>query len=108
MKYCPECEAEYKEEIQACADCETPLISAEEFLDRKRREQQERDSLSKEDFVSVKLAENAFEADRVRAALEQEGILIRYFDKPGLSDHIRISVGRPDQTDALMAALGRL
>jgi len=41
-------------------------------------------------------------------ALEQEGILIRYFDKPGLRDHVRISVGRPEQTDALIDVLRRL
>jgi histidinol-phosphate aminotransferase len=36
---------------------------------------------------------------------EEYGIFIRYFNKPGLRDHIRISVGRPQDTDALMKAL---
>jgi histidinol-phosphate aminotransferase len=35
----------------------------------------------------------------------QHGILLRYFDSPGLRDHIRISVGRPDQTSRLLQAL---
>jgi histidinol-phosphate aminotransferase len=35
----------------------------------------------------------------------QHGILLRYFDSPGLRDHIRISVGRPDQTHVLLQAL---
>jgi histidinol-phosphate aminotransferase len=35
----------------------------------------------------------------------QHGIFIRYFNKPGLDDHIRISVGRPEQTDVLLEAL---
>lgn len=35
----------------------------------------------------------------------QHGIFIRYFNKPGLRDHIRISVGRPDDTAALIKAL---
>jgi histidinol-phosphate aminotransferase len=47
-------------------------------------------------------------AHQLKLALEREGILVRYFDKPGLSDHIRISVGKPDHTDALIAALRRL
>jgi histidinol-phosphate aminotransferase len=47
-------------------------------------------------------------AAAVKAALAQEGILIRYFNKPGLADHIRISVGRPQDTDPLLAALERL
>jgi histidinol-phosphate aminotransferase len=33
------------------------------------------------------------------------GILVRYFNTPGLQDHIRISAGRPADTDALMEAL---
>jgi histidinol-phosphate aminotransferase len=36
---------------------------------------------------------------------QQHGIFIRYFNKPGLDDHIRISVGKPEQTDVLLSAL---
>jgi histidinol-phosphate aminotransferase len=36
---------------------------------------------------------------------QQHGIFVRYFNKPGLRDHIRISVGRPQDTDALLKAL---
>jgi histidinol-phosphate aminotransferase len=36
---------------------------------------------------------------------EEHGIFIRYFNKPGLRDHIRISVGRPQDTNALLRAL---
>ena len=39
---------------------------------------------------------------------EKYGIFIRYFNKPGLRDHIRISVGRPSDTDALVKALREL
>ncbi len=45
------------------------------------------------------------EAAALRQALAQRGLLIRYFDKPGLRDHIRISVGRPQDTDRLLEAL---
>ncbi len=81
MKYCPECEAEYVDEVQSCADCQLPLISEEEFQRRRQQEEQERETLSREEFVPVKVAENAFEADRIREALEQEGIpvLVRTF-----------------------------
>lgn len=41
----------------------------------------------------------------LRLALQQRGILVRYFDKDGLRDCVRVSVGRPEHTDALMAAL---
>ena len=39
---------------------------------------------------------------------EKYGIFIRYFSKPGLKDCIRISVGRPQDTDTLMSALRQL
>jgi histidinol-phosphate aminotransferase len=46
------------------------------------------------------------DAAELKTRLAQEhGILVRYFDKPGLRDHIRISVGRPADTDRLLAAL---
>ena len=41
----------------------------------------------------------------VKAALEQRGILVRHYDKPGLRNCIRISVGRPEQTDRLIDEL---
>jgi histidinol-phosphate aminotransferase len=45
-------------------------------------------------------------AAQLKADLAQKhGIFIRYFNKPGLDDHIRISVGKPEQTDALLKAL---
>jgi histidinol-phosphate aminotransferase len=38
----------------------------------------------------------------------EHGVFIRYFNKPGLRDHIRISVGRPQDTDVLLGALESL
>jgi len=48
------------------------------------------------------------DAHGLKQALEGEGILIRYYSTPRLRDHIRISVGRPDQTDTLIDVLRRL
>jgi len=36
---------------------------------------------------------------------EKYGIFIRYFNKPGVEDCIRISVGKPEQTDVLLKSL---
>ncbi len=47
-------------------------------------------------------------AQKLKLDLEQEGILVRYFNKPGLDNCIRISAGRPEDTDRLLTALGRL
>ncbi len=41
-------------------------------------------------------------------ALSAEGILVRYFDKPRLRDHIRISVGLSHHTDVLETILSRI
>ena len=52
-------------------------------------------------------AENG-DAAALKVALEQRGILVRYYQKKGLENCIRISVGRPEQTDRLLAELHRL
>ncbi len=41
-------------------------------------------------------------------ALSTEGILVRYFDKPRLRNHIRVSVGLPQHTDFLLTILSRI
>jgi histidinol-phosphate aminotransferase len=49
------------------------------------------------------------DAAELKAQLAQQyGVFIRYFNKAGLRDHIRISVGRPQDSDALLKALGNL
>lgn len=44
-------------------------------------------------------------AELKRRLAEEHGVFIRYFNKPGLRDHIRISVGRPQDTGTLLRAL---
>lgn len=44
-------------------------------------------------------------AKNLRDFLLSEGIMTRYFDTPGLQDCLRISVGKPEHTDAVMAAM---
>jgi histidinol-phosphate aminotransferase len=45
------------------------------------------------------------DAKTIHDRLQQKGIFIRYFDSPRLQNWLRISVGRPEHTDALIAAL---
>jgi len=47
-------------------------------------------------------------AKDVALALRARGVLIRYYDRPDLANYIRISAGRPEDTDALLAALKSL
>ena len=44
-------------------------------------------------------------ADLKSRLAQEHGVFIRYFNKTGLRDHIRISVGRPQDTDVLLRAL---
>jgi histidinol-phosphate aminotransferase len=45
------------------------------------------------------------EARELRQKLQNKGILVRYFAQPPLRSSIRISVGKPEHTDALIKAL---
>ncbi|MBP6015405.1 MAG: histidinol-phosphate transaminase [Candidatus Promineofilum sp.] len=40
--------------------------------------------------------------------LAAEGVLVRHFDKPGLANCIRVSAGRPQDTERLVAALQKI
>lgn len=44
-------------------------------------------------------------AVEVKHRLRKKGVLVRHFDKPGLSDHIRISIGTQEQIEKLTTAL---
>jgi histidinol-phosphate aminotransferase len=59
---------------------------------------------SRANFVLCQVSEMDAAVLKRRLA-EDYGILVRHFNKPGLADHIRVSAGRPGQTDALLGAL---
>lgn len=61
---------------------------------------------SQANFVLCDVIER--DAKELKMALEQQGILVRHYSKPGLRNCIRISVGRPEQTDRLLDALRTL
>ena len=44
----------------------------------------------------------------LRDQLAAAGIIVRYYDKPRMRDHIRISAGRDDQIERLFDALRRI
>ena len=55
----------------------------------------------------IEKASQAFDEDEAALyrELKRQGILVRHFDKPGLADKLRITVGTAEQNDALLAAL---
>ena len=48
------------------------------------------------------------DAGVLKTELAQQGILIRYYNKPGLEDHVRFSVGTPEQITHLLKTLRAL
>lgn len=40
--------------------------------------------------------------------LKARGILVRHFGDPAISDYVRITIGTPEQMDALLAAIGEI
>jgi histidinol-phosphate aminotransferase len=59
---------------------------------------------SDSNFVLFEVAASHSARDVV-AALRRRGVLIRYYDRPDLANYIRISTGRPEDTDRLLEAL---
>lgn len=45
------------------------------------------------------------DAAQISAQLREEGIIVRHFNKPRIEEFLRITVGTPEQTDELLAAL---
>jgi hypothetical protein len=77
MKFCPNCETEYIDSIEVCADCNARLVSELEM----RVIMAERTRETREVFVKVETIENQFEADVLKNALEKEQIpvMVRSF-----------------------------
>jgi len=58
---------------------------------------------SEANFVFCTVVEG--DALRIHQGLRKRGIFVRYFDTPLLKNSLRISVGKPEHTDALIGAL---
>lgn len=61
---------------------------------------------SEANFVLFKVCDRS--ASDVAATLRRQGVLIRHYNRPGLRGYIRISAGRPEDTDRLLEALRAL
>ncbi len=70
-------------------------------------------SLSQLDWLKVYPSQANFilcsvlngKAKTIHKGLQDKGIFVRYFDTPQLKDCLRISAGKPEHTDALIASL---
>jgi histidinol-phosphate aminotransferase len=61
---------------------------------------------SQANFIYVAVLKGS--AGDLHLELQRKGILVRYFDRPLLKNSIRISVGKPEHTDAIVKALSEL
>jgi histidinol-phosphate aminotransferase len=61
---------------------------------------------SQANFIFVSVLKGS--AAELHMKLQRKGILVRYFDRPMLQNSIRVSVGKPEHTNALVKALGEL
>ena len=48
------------------------------------------------------------DAAGLKAGLAARGVLVRHYAQPGLENCLRVSAGRPEDTDALLEALARV
>ena len=53
-------------------------------------------------------ASSRMEGGALYRALKQEGILVRHFDAPRISNYLRITIGTQQEMETLIAALEKL
>lgn len=63
---------------------------------------------SQGNFILARVSGKGVSVQGVRAAVESEGILLRYFKHPYLYNFLRVTVGLPEHTDKLTGALEKV
>ena len=60
--------------------------------------------------ISIQKRDSASEADggELFKALKQNGILVRHFDAPRIANWLRITIGTPEQMQALVETLDKI
>jgi histidinol-phosphate aminotransferase len=63
---------------------------------------------SQGNFILARICDANVKIERVRAVVEEHGILLRYFQQPSMLNFLRITVGLPEHTDRLAEALAKV
>ena len=63
---------------------------------------------SEANFLLVQLTDERIQLADIRAAMEAEGILVRFFHSPDMARAFRVSIGTPAATEALARALSKI
>ncbi|TME65236.1 MAG: aminotransferase class I/II-fold pyridoxal phosphate-dependent enzyme [Chloroflexi bacterium] len=63
---------------------------------------------SQGNFILARVSDEEVGLQRVRTTVEADGILLRYFHHPYLSNFVRVTVGLPEHTDKLACALSKV
>ena len=62
---------------------------------------------SSSNFVLCKVT-SGYDAKEIKLALAKQGVMVRHYAQKELCSYIRISVGKPEQTDKLLSVLEQL
>ena len=63
---------------------------------------------SQGNYILARLDDVDVRIEQVRAVVEENGILLRYFTQPSMHNFLRVTVGLPEHTDQLAQALARV
>lgn len=97
----------------ATAALDDEAYAHEQWARVKRERARVTDELSRRGFAVIPSRGNfvlatlpgAACAKPVYEGMKARGVLVRFFDKPGLNDKLRITIGTPDENAAMLAAL---
>ncbi|XP_062158637.1 histidinol-phosphate aminotransferase, chloroplastic-like [Alnus glutinosa] len=104
-------------EVSACAALQNPTY-LEEVKEALVQERERLFNLLKEvpflnpypshsNFILCEVA-SGMDAKKLKEDLAKMGVMIRHYNNKELKGYVRVSVGKPEHTDAFMKCLGRL
>lgn len=87
-------------------DCLKKIVDVREYTKEKLSELGFTFEDSKSNFIFA--SHKTVCAEKIFTALKSEGIFVRYWNKPRINNHLRISIGTREDMDKLIAALTRI